>query len=139
MHALIRSTAAVTALGLIASTMAFHPSALGEDHMSDAEHCISLNRIDRTEILDDQHILFEMRDDTTYLNTLANRCPGLEIEQTFMYRTAISQLCDLDIITVLRNDFQFGMAPGPSCGLGMFEPVTPEEVEALKARADAHN
>ncbi|MDH3511808.1 MAG: hypothetical protein OER85_13220, partial [Gammaproteobacteria bacterium] len=44
---------------------------------------------------------------------------------------SLSQLCDLDIITVL-NDYGFGFTPGPSCGLGRFYPITKEEAKALQ-------
>lgn len=96
-----------------------------------AERCIRLNQLDNTEIIDDRNILFYMRGDQAYLNTLPNRCPGLREERTFMYRTTLSQLCDLDVITVLYNQ-GFGFTPGASCGLGRFYPITKAEADALK-------
>ena len=106
--------------------------AFAEEHGSDAEHCVSLNRIDRTEVVSDRAILFYMRGGDIYLNKLPHRCPGLEFEEAFMYRTSIGQLCDLDIISVL-DDIGFGFSPGVSCGLGMFHPVSADEAQALEA------
>ena len=98
------------------------------------KHCISLPRIDRTEILDNQNILFFMKGGKIYQNRLPHKCPGLARRDTFMYRTSLSQLCNVDIITVL-DDIGFGFSPGASCGLGQFYPRTTDQVEALKADA----
>ena len=106
--------------------------AIAEESAEDtAERCVNLRRISRTEVIDDQNILFYMRGGTIYRNQLPHRCSGLKIQRKFMYRTSLSQLCDLDIITVLY-DHGIGFTPGPSCGLGRFYPITEEEVQALK-------
>jgi len=97
---------------------------------AEAERCIPLNRISSTYIVDDYNILFYMRGGKVYRNPLPHRCGGLRSERRFMYRTSMSQLCDLDIITVLY-DQGFGLMPGPSCGLGRFYPITREDAEAL--------
>ena len=39
-----------------------------------------------------------------------------------MYRTSLSVLCDLDLITVLDRG-GFGLRPMGSCGLGRFRPT----------------
>jgi hypothetical protein len=52
-----------------------------------------------------------------------------------MYRTSLSQLCNVDIITVLQN-VGFGFLPGASCGLGMFRPVEALSAEALLRGGD---
>jgi hypothetical protein len=72
-----------------------------------------------------------MIDRRMYLNTLPHGCPGMHPYDTYMFSTSLSQLCNLDIITIL-NLAGFGYLRGPSCGLGMFEPVTQEEVDALR-------
>ncbi|HZW58970.1 MAG TPA: hypothetical protein VFE85_01645 [Woeseiaceae bacterium] len=95
------------------------------------ERCISLQRIDRTEVLDDQSILFYMRGGEIYRNILRHRCPGLRDNRPFMYSATASQLCDLDQLTVLY-DHGIGFTPGISCGLGRFHPVSEQDVEALK-------
>lgn len=103
-----------------------------EELLLDGEHCVSLMRIQRTDVLDDRSILFYMKGGQIYLNRLPHRCPGLRWERAFMYRTSLSKLCDLDIITVLDN-LGFGYSPGVSCGLGMFFPISEGTAKALKA------
>lgn len=102
--------------------------------LSDGEKCISLARIDRTEIVDDSTILFYMRGGDIYLNRLARRCPGLRRNKTIMYRTSLNRLCDLDTITVMDN-MGFGYSPGASCGLDTFQPVSEDVAGILKAEA----
>ena len=130
------------AFALIASllatiTMLAPAAASGEEHRSDAEHCLSLSTIDRTDVVSDQGILFYTKSGDIYLNKLPHRCPGLAFEESFMYRTSVGQLCDLDIITVL-DDIGFGLTSGVSCGLGQFHPVSEEEVKTIRAESPGH-
>lgn len=75
--------------------------------------CLALQRIDRTEILDDSTILFHMKGKTTYISQLPYRCHGLKFERGFAYSTSIANICgNVDTITVLRR--------GNSCALGPF-------------------
>lgn len=94
-------------------------------------NCVMLNRIRQTRVIDDQTIVFQMNGSKLYKNVLPNRCPQLGFERSFSYATSITQLCNVDIITVLT---QFGgqLQRGASCGLGKFEPITKEEFAALK-------
>jgi len=97
-----------------------------------AQACVPIAQIDHTKILDDQNVLFYMKNRKIYKNHLPNRCAGLKAADTFRYKTSQSQLCNVDIITVLNRtggDFM----PGPSCGLGMFEPYTPPPKEEKQA------
>ena len=98
---------------------------------SEPVRCISLSRIDETEILDDHRILFHMRGGDAYLNELSYACPGLRPDRTLMYRTSTGRICDVDIVTVLEN-WGFSYTPAASCGLGMFTPVDDEQIEVLK-------
>jgi len=82
--------------------------------------CIMPHNIRSTRIIDDQTIDFTMTNGTIYRNTLPYRCPSLAIEERFSYKLSTSQLCSVDIITVLHN-FGGGLSQGPSCGLGMFQ------------------
>jgi len=96
----------------------------------EAQDCLRLISVDRTEVVDNRNILFFMRDGTVYNNHLPNDCPSLATEDRFMYRTSMNMLCDLDTVTVLR-DIGFGMGNGPSCGLGKFHPVSPEAAKGM--------
>lgn len=95
-----------------------------------AQRCITLNRVDHTQVVDDDTILFHMRGREIYENSLPRRCPQLASEDRFMYRVTGGQLCDLDTITVL-DDIGFGFLPGASCGLGQFVPISPEAAEEM--------
>lgn len=98
-------------------------------------HCLNLKRIDRIEILDEEKLLFHMTGDEVYVNALPHRCTSLDRRDTLMYRTSSSQLCSLDVITVLEP-LGFGFSPGISCGLGKFYAVTQDQAEELKAVAE---
>jgi len=100
------------------------------------EQCVSLHRIDHTDVIDDQNIIFYMKGKDIYRNHLPYPCSGLRINDTFMYRTSLNQLCNVDIITVLDN-MGFGFQPRNSCGLGLFYPVTKEDVSKLKEEVKA--
>lgn len=98
-----------------------------------AENCVHLRTVDHIEILDEQHILFFMRNGTIFNNHLPRKCPGLRRNDTIMYRTSLNQLCSIDMFTVLDN-IGGAFMPGPACSLGKFYPATEEEVDAMKAR-----
>ena len=88
---------------------------------AEAQNCIPLSRIDSTKVLDDQTILFNLTGGEKLVNHLPQRCPGLRMEKAFGYKTSLSELCNTDIIWVVR---QTAGSPerGASCGLGKFEP-----------------
>jgi hypothetical protein len=85
--------------------------------------CVQLQNIRETRVIDDSTIDFYLRDGKVLRNTLPNRCPQLGFERAFSYSTSISQLCNVDIITVLQQSG--GIRRGASCGLGMFTPIAP--------------
>lgn len=106
-----------------------------EERDLDASQCIRVNDIDDIDIVDADTLVFRMRGDTVYRNDLPYRCPGLRADDTLMYRSSVGRLCNVDIITVLE-DWGFGFAPGASCGLGMFHPITAEIADELLRAAD---
>ncbi len=83
--------------------------------------CVLLQNIRETKVVDDRTIDFVMRGGEIYRNTLPNSCPQLGFERAFTYSTSISQLCSVDIITVLQQ--AGGIRRGASCGLGKFTPI----------------
>ncbi|HEY9183504.1 MAG TPA: hypothetical protein VIQ99_09910 [Gammaproteobacteria bacterium] len=97
--------------------------------------CVRVTSIDKTEAVDDQNILFHMRGDAVYRNHLPQRCPRLEQEDRIAYRVFGGRLCSSDTITVVEQGV-FGLQPGFTCGLGDFVPLSPEEVEDLRAQED---
>ncbi|MEX2524594.1 MAG: DUF6491 family protein [Gammaproteobacteria bacterium] len=108
-------------------------TAMASDSRSGQEtlRCLSLNNIRQITILDNQHIVFDTNSGGHYLNTLPYPCPSLHRSRAIMYRTSLSRLCDLDIITIL-DDVGPGFRPMGSCGLGTFEPVNEDEFRDLK-------
>ena len=98
----------------------------------DSRHCISLSQVARTEIIDNTHIAFHMKGrNKIFVNILRRQCPGLRRHDTLMFRTFSSQVCNIDIVTVLDN-IGFGFSPGVSCALGPFYLMTKEQLAKLK-------
>jgi len=84
--------------------------------------CVQIQSIRSTDVRDDHTIDFIMNGNKVYRNTLPYSCPSLGFEKRFLYKTSQSQLCSVDIITVLYNAGP-RLQPGPSCGLGKFQPM----------------
>jgi hypothetical protein len=83
-------------------------------------NCIGASRIQHTSVRSDSVIDFHMRGRDVYRNTLPQACPGLKLNDSFTYRVTGSQLCSIDLITV---NYSGGGVPGPTCGLGKFQPI----------------
>ena len=83
--------------------------------------CLSLATLRETRVRSDSVIDFVTAGGRVYRNTLPNACPSLGFEERFTYHVSTSQLCSVDIITVLQSP---GLSRGASCGLGVFQPVT---------------
>jgi hypothetical protein len=82
--------------------------------------CISLHQIRESRVRSDSVIDFRTGGNKWYRNTLPHSCPSLGFEERYMYQTSLSQLCSVDVITVLYSS---PMMRGASCGLGKFQPV----------------
>jgi len=81
------------------------------------ENCVMPSRIRQTTVLDDNHILFEMRNRRVYLNTLDHKCSRLGFERSIAYDVRGSRLCNTDVVSV----FDSTTGVGPGCFLGKFE------------------
>ncbi|NNC64476.1 MAG: hypothetical protein HKN84_06800 [Gammaproteobacteria bacterium] len=105
---------------------------IGEIEAFDREpvRCIIPSRIDRTEVIDEQTVVFHMRGSDAYVNRLPNACRSLAREKRFSYDLRTNRLCSVDSITVLEW-WGSGLNRGMSCGLGEFYPITQEEAELL--------
>jgi len=92
--------------------------------------CLSMNTIRSTKVLDDSRVLFLNARDKAWLNRLDRECLGLARSGTFEYRVQSgarhARLCSTDSITVIESTGR-----GLNCGLGMFEPLSPDELESL--------
>ena len=118
------------------ASLAQEDAAQPEERDMDAQHCVRINDIDDITIVDSDTLIFRMRGNTVYRNDLPHRCAGLRKNDTLMYRSSVGRLCSVDMVTVLE-DWGFGFAPGASCGLGMFHPITEQIAdEMLRAGED---
>ena len=97
--------------------------------------CLSLNRIRRTEVIDDSTIVFYVGRREPYVNNLPRRCPGLKVNGRFSYKVDTSRLCGTDWITVLE-DFAGRLGTGFTCRLGVFHPTNLDVVALLKEAAE---
>lgn len=101
------------------------PEGLEEYQLTgETKNCVRTTRIRNTDIIDDNHIVFQMRNGDAYLNRLSDGCHQLEFEGTFSYKTSIAQLCQHEIIRVVDDSNQ--MERG-ACGLGEFEEIVEAE------------
>ncbi|MEE4154161.1 MAG: hypothetical protein V2I27_08375 [Erythrobacter sp.] len=90
--------------------------------LGEPQSCIPLASIRQTVVRSDEVIDFEMRGGDVYRNTLADRCPSLDLQRSITYDTSLNQLCRPEIIYVLEN-FAGQLQRGPGCALGNFVPV----------------
>lgn len=101
---------------------------------SGAVNCLPIAQISSTRVIDDQNIVFKVRNNTFYNNKLPHKCGGLKSADTFTYSTSQSQLCNVDIITVLHGSGA-SMMRGASCGLGDFTPTEDPDKKADKKKS----
>lgn len=98
-----------------------------EDAEDDSKRCLNARSIRRTEVIDDNHIVFEIQGRRLFLNVLPRSCKGLSQDRRFSYEISTRSLCARDKIRVLREAGNT-VYEGKSCSLGRFEPVTVEEL-----------
>lgn len=110
----------MSALLWAASPVAVHaadPEPAPQKPRSLAESCIPLSLVLRTEILDDQTVLFHMRNGRIKKATLSFRCPSLKFYGSFSYEVYSNRLC-------ARVDTIVSRA-GTHCPIGDIMDVTP--------------
>jgi len=125
-------------LPLLAGASAFGQDDEDKPFDRTPQDCVITSRIDQTEAIDDQNIIFRMRGKQVYRNTLPRTCPGLLRENRIAWETSTARLCSIDMITVLES-YGVGFRPGFTCRLGEFVPLSPAEVEdmALRKKGEA--
>lgn len=95
-----------------------------------SDRCVTLAGVRRTEVLDEQNVLFYLRNGDIYRNWLPRRCAGLNSRSAFSYETTAGRLCRGEMIVVVDPGV-LGAIPGPRCALGGFYPQSELEAEAL--------
>ena len=96
-----------------------------------SERCLQTSRIRSHQVLDEQHIVFRMRNGDHYLTRLPRRCVGLRWGNAIRLDVRGNRLCRLDTIRALPRD-SFSIDPGVPCMVQGFQQVTPEQVEYLR-------
>lgn len=125
-----RVTLSVVFAGLLGLPASLAVHAQDEAFDRTPVDCIQLNRLMRTEVLDERTIVFHQRGGRAYRNYMPRDCPGLERERRFAYRVSAGRLCSTDTVTVLERGG--GVSAGFTCRLGDFHPITAEELEELR-------
>ena len=112
---------------------------LDAEEYGEPRRCVS-NLVDRDfEALGERYLVFDGPGDKLWLNELRGRCPGLDHANSLVFRSRSFQLCELD---QFRNSDLFVWERyqrppwlwmnGIPCTLGKFQPVTKEQVSALR-------
>lgn len=81
--------------------------------------CLNLRSVRSTRVVDDQTVLFYLKNKTVYRSQLDSACPALAATGSFTYNPTANRLCHTDTITVLDRELR-----GATCSLGMFEEIT---------------
>ncbi len=85
-----------------------------------ARACLPVRDIEETRPVEPRAVLFRTGANRWFRNDLAGACPGLARERTLVFRAAVGQVCENDIVDVV--DPVAGQAFG-FCRLGPFTPV----------------
>ena len=89
------------------------------ERTGELETCLPLRRINQLEALSDDVFLVRTGANGYYLNEVKGRCNGAtRSSNRIQYSTSLSQLCKLQIITIVENTNGFTVG---SCSLGDFE------------------
>ena len=129
----LHRTLSLTAL--VPLMLASFGSQGADEDNGDPVRCIRLNRLDRTDIIDERTIAFFMRGGGVYVNHLDRTCPRLDNSRPIAYSVPNGQLCLSDGIQVLEEGV-FGLMPGAWCRLSTFDPSDEDAVAALKGELD---
>lgn len=106
---------------------------LEAEEYAEAARCLPTHAYRSVEVLDDQNVLFKGPGDRAWLNQLRHRCIGLRRNDTLRFNLRDNRVCDLDTFESVDTFFRMWTRTSATCSLGRFQPVTPEQVEAIKA------
>jgi len=102
-----------------------------EAYGGEGERCLSTHAYRSVEVLDDQHVLFRGSGDKLWLNKLRSRCVGLRPNETLRFELRNNRVCELDNFQSF-DSFMHAARFSGNCTLGPFQPVTPEQAEAIQ-------
>jgi hypothetical protein len=106
--------------------------AADRDDTSVAQTCIRHNQLRRTKVLGERNIVFVTRDGSIYNNELPRQCPSMGRNALLNYAVDGGNMCAGDSFQVL---WQVGTNYMPAfvCQLGMFAPISEDEMADLEA------
>jgi hypothetical protein len=127
--------------------------AVEEKEAKTAAACLRRTEIKSTKVLDARNVLVTMRDRSTYRSQLAKQCPGLRRGSAMSLTYSDNKLCAGSTFTVLMRagastnstsvtvpgSNEHLSVPGPAfvpgavCQLGIFTPISDDEINALVA------
>jgi len=81
------------------------------------KNCLNTTRIRNSRVIDDNHIIFEVRGRKVYLNTLPRKCPTLGFHKAIQYTVRGGAICKNDLFQV----FDTTGIRGVGCSFGAFE------------------
>ena len=104
--------------------------------------CIQARRIESMEVIDQKHIIVEMKAENYFLIQFKNNCQDLRKNMPVWYERRNARLCRFDIIKGVRDMGFYGYEPGMSCFIPGFQSVSKEQVVLIrdsikKARAES--
>ena len=103
---------------------------LDESEYARKIRCLAAARYRRVEIVGNMALVFHGRGEEVWLNVLPRRCPGLRKNMALAIERGSLRIC-------ARDRFR-GISPGgldlptSTCSLGPFEPMTPEQLDAMR-------
>ncbi|MDX1580809.1 MAG: DUF6491 family protein [Alphaproteobacteria bacterium] len=132
------------AFGAIAIGLAFagtgpaHADAHEGEKASDKTvHCLDVNRIKRSKVKDNQTIILEMLGGDEYKMTLAHRCSGLKVRETWIHDArATNKLCTVDVIKVPLISSGGGVLSSPMTTC-IIDTIVPYDEDAEKEMEEA--
>lgn len=128
-----RFALSIAGAGFCLATALFAQDDNDED--DDSVSCLSMNLVRSANAIDDDTVLFELRNGDMFISRLEQTCLGLRRNNRFSYNlrsgARIPRLCHTDTITVIETS-----GDGFTCGLGRFEPVSAAAIDALIARPE---
>lgn len=109
---------------------------LEDEDYAESARCLPTHAYRNVRVLDDQHVLFDGPGDRAWLNRLRNRCSGLRTNATLRFRLRDNRVCELDTFEAVDTILGGFDRVSATCSLGSFDPVTPEQVDAIRAAVE---
>ena len=124
----MRDIAGIVALTILIGWPGPAPADETEEEEDTSLRCINARSIRGADVIDDNHIVFEIQGRRLFLNVLPATCKGLSKDGRFSYDTYTRSLCARDKIRILKDSGNRVYETG-SCSLGRFQPVNWQELE----------